>query len=115
MIRQFVGVLLLFVSIQSRASDNMTIFLKSCGYGAVGGAVAGLATLAVSENPDGKMNNITRGASLGLYFGIAYGLYRINSPQSESSSMDLAQIWVSPYFADNKVDGAIMNWQALNF
>ena len=109
----------------------MTIFLKSCAYGTVAGAVIGLATLATSENPDGKMSNVARGASLGLYAGIGFGLYTIYSKPS-SGSLDIAEmsdrsseiaemsavinpVWFSPIQKDQRIDGLQLNWAKISF
>ncbi len=118
-------------SLSSMAVDNMTIFLKSCAYGTVAGAVIGLATLATSENPDGKMSNVARGASLGLYAGIGFGLYTIYSKPS-SGSLDIAEmsdrsseiaemsavinpVWFSPIQKDQRIDGLQLNWAKISF
>lgn len=53
----------------------MRTFLLSAGYGAVIGAGVGVVSLLAEDNPDKHMINIARGASLGLYAGMAYGLY----------------------------------------
>lgn len=101
----------------------MSTFLKSCAYGTLGGAAIGLATLAMSDHPDGKINNIARGASLGLYAGIGVGLYLINNP-SQSSSVDdytlieqpkMPVVWFQLTTHQNKIDGAQLNISALTF
>ncbi|PIS11491.1 MAG: hypothetical protein COT73_03635, partial [Bdellovibrio sp. CG10_big_fil_rev_8_21_14_0_10_47_8] len=73
----YAGILVFVMGVQVQAADKLTVFLKSCAYGTLGGAAVGLATLAFSENPGGKINNVSRGASLGLYAGIGYGLFQI--------------------------------------
>ncbi len=98
------------------AVDNMTIFLKSCAYGTAAGAVLGLASLAISENPDGKMSNVARGASLGLYAGIGFGFYTIYGKRGgESEMVGQNPIWFSPIHKDQKVDGVALNWAHLSF
>ena len=47
----------------------------SATYGVLAGTIVGAATLAFSQNPGDNLNRIARGASLGLYAGIALGLY----------------------------------------
>lgn len=60
------------------AADSATRdFITTCTYGAIAGGLVGAATLAFSEDPSKKVGNIARGASLGLYAGIAIGLYMI--------------------------------------
>ncbi len=101
----------------------MTIFLKSCAYGTLAGAALGLATLATSENPSGKMSNVARGASLGLYAGIGFGVYTIYGKKDHDS--DLVQqspIWFSPVTSQSgslpgspKIDGLQINWASISF
>lgn len=50
---------------------RVKMMLTMSGYGAVGGALLGAASLAF----DGKERNIAKGASLGLYAGILTGGY----------------------------------------
>jgi len=113
--------LIVLVCCFSRASfavDNMTIFLKSCAYGAAAGAVLGLASLAISENPDGKMSNVARGASLGLYAGIGFGLYTIYGNKRSNSDADLTAldpIWISPVQRDHQIAGVQLNWAHFSF
>ena len=53
-------------------------FIVMTTYGTVGGALLGFATLAFGSNS----RAIAQGASLGLYAGIAFGAYVIQSHQS---------------------------------
>jgi len=55
-------------------SEEFQSFLKNCGWGTALGATLGLLSVAVSDRPNDSMGNIARGASLGLYGGIIYGL-----------------------------------------
>jgi hypothetical protein len=65
-------------------ADPMKDFLKSCAYGTASGAVVGLVSLAFTEDPSSKTSNIARGASIGLYVGVAVGIYQIyTSPNDE--------------------------------
>lgn len=48
-------------------------FLIICGYGTVGGALLGLASMAFGQ----ESRAIAQGASLGLYSGILFGAYVI--------------------------------------
>ncbi len=59
----------------SLGNDQMTRFLKSCAYGTLGGAALGLVSISFSDDPGGRVNQVARGASLGLYAGIGYGYY----------------------------------------
>lgn len=95
----------------------MTDFLKSCAYGTLGGAVLGLASLAISENPSGKMSNVGRGASLGLYAGIGYGFYSLNQDRQVKTEVDIGDnfIYLEPLAANQKIEGAQLNWIPLSF
>lgn len=50
-------------------------FITSVTYGVLAGTLMGIASLAFTRNPGDNLNKIARGASLGLYLGIALGLY----------------------------------------
>ena len=50
-------------------------FIRSCTYGVLAGTLVGAATLAFTDQPGENLNKVARGASLGLYAGIALGLY----------------------------------------
>jgi drug/metabolite transporter (DMT)-like permease len=109
-------ILISVFSVSALAVDNMTIFLKSCAYGTAAGAVLGLASLAISENPDGKMSNIARGASLGLYAGIGFGLYTIYGKRSgESDLIGQNPVWFSPVSRDQRIEGVQLNWASFSF
>jgi drug/metabolite transporter (DMT)-like permease len=85
------------------SNDNLKKFLTSCAYGTAAGGLVGLATLAFTDDPGNKLNNITRGVSLGLYAGIGWGLYLVYA-QPEASNQDVA--WaVLPKENNGKVDG----------
>jgi hypothetical protein len=86
------GILLsLFISANLLAEtpqSPMKKFLVSCGYGMAGGAAVGLVSLAFEPSPETKLNNIARGASLGLYAGIGYGLYQIYGKKSDNQEIN---------------------------
>ena len=116
--RILIALLVSTLSGSAMAIDNMTIFLKSCAYGTAAGALVGLATLATSENPDGKMSNIARGASIGLYAGIGFGLYTIYGKKNQSAESDLIgnnPIWFSPIQKNQQIDGIQLNWAKISF
>lgn len=107
---------------QARA-DSMSTFLKSCGYGALAGAAVGLASLAVSDNPGGKTNNVARGASLGLYVGIGAGFYMVNNPTKTGSEFagmvtpndEVHLAWISPMVKARMIEGGEFHWVARSF
>lgn len=80
-LRKFFIFSFIFLSMNRVAAEPVRDFLVSCGYGILIGAGAGVVTLAFEKNPSEHTNNIARGASLGLYGGIGYSLYKMNQPQ----------------------------------
>ena len=100
---------------QSGRADNMATLLKSCAYGTLAGAAVGLASLAITENPGGKINNVARGASLGLYVGAGMGIYLVNAPEKSNSDYVQASLWFTPVTRRNQIDGAQLNWASLSF
>ncbi len=78
----FAAAIVLFTS-QSLASELRTLLLSSA-YGAGAGALVGVTALAFSDNPGQNINLVARGASLGLYAGLAVGIY-FASQQSEGA------------------------------
>lgn len=80
--KKVILILMLF-SISAQAL-TMSEFLKDCAYGTGAGALVGLASLAFEDKPSEKSNNIARGASLGLYAGIAYGIYEMETQANSS-------------------------------
>ena len=77
-------------SFAETSSGTLKNFLVSCGYGTVGGAAVGLVSLAFEPSPQTKLNNIARGASLGLYAGIGYGLYQIYGKKNDNQDINWA-------------------------
>lgn len=53
---------------------DFQLFLKRCGWGTVAGAGLGLISLGLEDHPYDHWSNVAKGASLGLYGGIIYGL-----------------------------------------
>lgn len=79
------------VSPQSKASEIRTI-LTASAYGAGAGALVGLTALTFSDSPSQNISLVTRGASLGLYVGLAVGIYMATNP----SDSQQAQFFVYP-------------------
>jgi len=50
-------------------------FIMSCTYGVLAGTLVGAASLAFSNKPGESLQNVARGASIGLYVGIGLGYY----------------------------------------
>lgn len=100
----------------------MSNFLKNCAYGTLAGAAVGLASLAISDNPSGRINNVTRGASLGLYLGIGFGIYTLNKPANNGSEFagpwqsEEPLLWFSPVVREKGLEtGAQAHWMVSTF
>ena len=108
--------ILVFSQIGQAADFNR--FLKSCGIGAMIGAGVGLASLAIENKPSDHYANIPRGASLGLYAGIAYGAYLVAPRPVNQMHQDIefgSDTLIVPTFAQNKVDGLSLQSNIYNF
>jgi hypothetical protein len=80
------GAVLLLVFLSSCIFARFEAIFKSCGYGTMAGAGLGLASLVFEKKPNESYGNIPRGASLGLYGGIAYGLFAMNTPAAKNDN-----------------------------
>lgn len=96
----FLAVLLCSSSV---LAQDLKQFLKTSAVGMLGGATLGVVSLAFSDKPSESWNNVARGASLGLYAGIGYGLYRINQP--EMNTYQTPDFAVVPAFKKGQVEG----------
>lgn len=79
-------------------------FLVICGYGTVGGALLGLASMAFGQTS----RAVAQGASLGLYSGILFGAYvvmshddQIMAPQPNEPQSPYEDNQFVPYQGDN--------------
>lgn len=63
-------------SAQAKASTEKE-FIMSCTYGLLAGTLVGAASLAFEDRPGDNLQRVARGASLGLYAGIALGFYTV--------------------------------------
>lgn len=70
----FVFTVLLSLSSPARAAEGRQFFM-SVIYGTLAGTLVGAASLAFTTSPGDNLNNVSRGASYGLYAGILLGLY----------------------------------------
>lgn len=106
-------------------NNDMKNFLLACAYGTAGGAAVGLLSVALSDDPDSKLDRVAKGASLGLYAGIGFGLYLIYGEAQTSSQddygmktiepKDLSPVWMSLDTHEGKVSGAKVDWVVSNF
>jgi hypothetical protein len=60
-----------------QASNPEREFIMSCTYGVLAGTLVGAASLAFVDKPGDNLQRVARGASLGLYMGIALGAYTV--------------------------------------
>ncbi|HRO66796.1 MAG TPA: hypothetical protein PL182_04465 [Pseudobdellovibrionaceae bacterium] len=104
--KSFLFAALIFSStIASAQSRDLASFLKTCAWGTAIGAGAGAVSLAFESEPGKHTNNIARGASLGLYAGIAVGLLAMNEPDPSRAD----ELWsVMPAVSDGRVEGAVV-------
>ena len=119
----FVMVFTLAISPIAQA-DEMKLFIKSCTYGILAGTLVGAATLAFTSQPGENLNNIARGASLGLYTGMIIGYLAIRTPSedtpegpgpdSETTEEDEPEgAWMprlGPHLSQRGLDGAQVQW-----
>lgn len=90
----------------AESNEKLKVFLLSCAYGTAAGALLGVASLAFSEDPGAKLNQIARGASYGLYAGIGLGLYFNYGPQSQNQDVRISPFYITPLYSQNqKIDG----------
>lgn len=81
-VKAFKRIIVLFISSsflcigQAQASPERE-FIMSCTYGVLAGTLVGAASLAFVDKPSDNLQQVARGASLGLYLGIALGLYTV--------------------------------------
>lgn len=103
-------------------SVNAKIFLNSCLYGTMAGALVGTGSLAFADNPRGKLQRIFRGASLGLYAGILLGAYLVygveegepqNLDQQPTAQFGLPLIY--PLIDETGIHGAGVDYTVLTF
>lgn len=100
--KKFSLLLVLFLSLSLPAQASVRQFIKTCGWGVVMGATAGLASLALVDRPEDNLANIAKGASLGLYAGIAYGVYQHNEEKRQQQAGALV---IAPRMHDHKLEG----------
>lgn len=102
--KKIILALTISLSFSSARATDLPSFLKACAYGTLGGAMAGVVSLALTDKPSEHGNNVARGASLGLYAGIAYGLLKKDPPPPQTIVDPYASL--VPIIHEGKVDGA---------
>jgi len=98
-------------------AEPLKDFLLCSAYGTAAGALLGVASLAFTDDPGSKMNNIARGASLGLYAGIGFGLYVVNGASSTTNGYTKVKFpsWATPVWAHGKFDGWVAHISVAQF
>lgn len=104
--------LLLLLQCSLASAQNLQAFLKSCAYGTLLGATAGVVTMAFTDKPGQSWSNVAKGASLGLYGGIIFGAYQMSKEPTTYQQPDFAVI---PVFESGKVEGVQITKTILNF
>lgn len=111
-------VIIIFVLLISggRASAaNLQTFLKHCAYGTLVGAGVGVISLAFNDKPSDNTGNVAKGASLGLYGGVAYGVYKLNEvPLPLNTIVDPYALFL-PIIENGKLDGGSVLVHLANF
>lgn len=111
-IKSLIVFLLVILQVQIASAQDLKSFLKNCVWGVIGGASVGVISLAFTDKPSESWNNVTKGASLGLYVGMAYGLSQINNTPTEDQHPDFTII---PDLHEGKLNGAHIVGTVLNF
>lgn len=90
---------------QMSQAQGLRGFLKSCAWGTVVGAGLGVVSLALEDRPGDSWGNVAKGASLGLYGGIAYGIYQGQKAPQTFQEPDFALV---PQFSGTQLEGVKM-------
>lgn len=102
--RKLILAICLFSSqVQAEQVGPSKEFITSVTYGVLAGTLVGVASLAFTTNPGENLNKIARGASLGLYLGIALGLFVVYGDSEEGST---EAVGLFPVLGDHGLEGA---------
>lgn len=102
---------LLVIQASVCSAADLRSFLKTCAWGTLGGAAVGMVSMAFSNKPGDSWNNVAKGASLGLYAGIGYGVYQINKNPEPTPAYS-----VTPQFSKKgQLDGLQMSSTIFEF
>lgn len=107
-------IILFFILFQGQSvfAQELRQFLKSCAWGTLAGAGAGVVSLAFTDKPSESWNNVARGASLGLYGGIIYGLYQVNKEPPAEGQVEFVMM---PSFDRNGLEGVHVTGTVFSF
>ncbi len=106
-------------------------FIMSCTYGVLAGTMVGAASLAFVDRPGENLQQVARGASIGLYMGIGLGIYTVyiipkkiekegeDKLNDETSGDDnyssLPRFMVFPLVDEKGISGAGAWWEVARF
>lgn len=128
----FTIVLCLSVLFQTQAShaNQARSFIRACTFGVLTGALVGTAMLAFEDQPGENLQQIARGASLGLYVGIGLGLWVMYGNPGGSSepsndellnaigdgaSLEPPPVYLVPLISENRIEGAMALYNLATF
>jgi hypothetical protein len=90
-------------------------FIMSCTYGVLAGGLVGAASLAFEDKPGDNLQRVARGASLGLYAGIALGYYTVyylpDQLEKKQYDPDILGQRASFFFPIASTDAVGLGWQ----
>lgn len=111
-----------------KGGGAMREFVTACTYGVLAGTMVGTATLAFENKPGDSLQNVARGASIGLYAGILLGLYvvYIVPGQIEREKLQMYEdqglpppetqrLTIFPLIAKTGIDGIATQYRVLDF
>jgi hypothetical protein len=104
-------------------ADPVRDFVVSCSYGVLAGTIVGAASLAFTNQPGQNLNNVARGASIGLYAGIllgAYVVYGVPAEEEEDAKAQLNRVSVNrvqiyPLISQRGIEGGATTVRLLSF
>ena len=113
----------LFLTSTAQAAP-MKEFVMSCTYGVLAGTLVGAASLAFTSQPGENLHRVARGASLGLYAGIALGFYVVYGVSDDTENYEdpvvslnkLPKIALLPILnTEGEIDGARIQYKLRSF
>lgn len=110
--KKFFLVLLILLSAQYASAQGLREFLRTCAWGVVIGTSLGVVSMAAEDKPGESWGNVAKGASLGLYGGIAYGLY---SSSAAPRAQQYPEFSLGPSFHEGRVEGLRVSGVLLSF
>lgn len=110
--RIFFTIVCVILQCQLVQAKDLRGFLQNCAWGTITGATIGFVSLVFTDRPSESWSNVAKGASLGLYGGIGYGLYQLNR---EVKSEGQAEFAIIPQFQEGKIEGLQLVTHVMTF